>query len=703
MPSGQGAPPGAWVAFWRSVAKFQKSKINPWLALRNTIGVATPLFVGAAVGELGAGLIASTGALQVAFRDSDEPYPTRARLMLAGSAIAGIAVATGALGGNHALGAIVLAMLWAFATGMLVCLGQAAGDLGLMSLVLLVIYEAVPMPPERALLSGLAAFAGGLFQTALAVANWPIDPYGPPRRAMGDLYLELAHAMIAPAQATDSPPATPQTIAAYNALKALESDRSPEADRFRFLLSQAERMRLSQLALRRTRIRLVRDVPSPEACAIVDRFMAEASRIATFIGNALKSAEPAAVSAKDVAGLDALAEQLRSQESEMVADARAQMDALAGQLRSAVDVIASAAPVADAASVSPARKNIWRERAQTLRANLSFESAAFRHAVRLAICIGIGETVSHAAGVRRPYWIPMTIAIVLRPDFGATFSRGVLRLIGTFFGILLATGLVHVLPQSVYVHIAVVAAMIFVVRSFGAANYGVFATAITAMVVFLLWLNGVAPQPVMAARAVNTAAGGVIALAAYWIWPTWERHQVSETMARMLDGFRVYFDAMRENYTQRTAASAQELDRTRGAGRLARSNFEASVERATAEPGATPESVQLLGAMLASMHRFVQALLALEAAISASDVKPRVKFHKFAEDVDVTLRLLSAALRGQPVGARQLPDLREDHHALVHSPESEGTYALVNVETDRITNSLNTLAGEILRWISRQA
>ena len=55
-----------------------------------------------------------------------------------------------------------------------------------------------------------------------------------------------------------------------------------------------------------------------------------------------------------------------------------------------------------------------------------------------------------------------------------------------------------------------------------------FATAITAMVVFLIWLNGVAPIPVMATRAMNTAAGGVIALAAYWIWPTWERRQVSK-------------------------------------------------------------------------------------------------------------------------------------------------------------------------------
>ena len=45
----------------------------------------------------------------------------------------------------------------------------------------------------------------------------------------------------------------------------------------------------------------------------------------------------------------------------------------------------------------------------------------------------------------------------------------------------------------------------------------------------------------MRARAINTVAGGAIALIAYAVWPTWERHQVSEAMARMLDQFREYF------------------------------------------------------------------------------------------------------------------------------------------------------------------
>src|SRR5437868_11707188 len=95
----------------------------------------------------------------------------------------------------------------------------------------------------------------------------------------------------------------------------------------------------------------------------------------------------------------------------------------------------------------------------TLRANLSLESAAFRHAVRLAACVAIGEALGRGLGLRRSYWIPMTVAIVLKPDFSSTFSRGVLRLMGTFAGLLLATGLFHVLPSGVGAEVALIAVL----------------------------------------------------------------------------------------------------------------------------------------------------------------------------------------------------------------------------------------------------
>jgi hypothetical protein len=75
------------------------------------------------------------------------------------------------------------------------------------------------------------------------------------------------------------------------------------------------------------------------------------------------------------------------------------------------------------------------------------------------------------------------------------------------------------------------------------------------------------------------------------------------------------------------------------------------------------------------------------------------EFLIFARDVEKTLEQLATALRGVKVVARHLPDLREDHHRLVDSADSEMIrYALVNEETDRMTNSLNTLREQVLQW-----
>ena len=60
-------------------------------------------------------------------------------------------------------------------------------------------------------------------------------------------------------------------------------------------------------------------------------------------------------------------------------------------------------------------------------------------------------------------------------------------------------------------------------RWFGPANYGLSAVAISGVVVLLVALTGVDPQPAIEARAINTSIGGGLAMVAYLAWPTWER------------------------------------------------------------------------------------------------------------------------------------------------------------------------------------
>ncbi len=237
---------------------------------------------------------------------------------------------------------------------------------------------------------------------------------------------------------------------------------------------------------------------------------------------------------------------------------------------------------------------------------------------------------------------------------------------------------------------------------YGPANYGVLVTALTALVVLLFATTGVAPAELIGARALYTVIGGTIALAAYRIWPTWERTLVPEALARLFDAYRDYFQAVRDGYLhpglELDPGFTQRLDRVRQAGRLARTTLEASVARLRLEPGVAESRITALQTILVNSHCLIHAMMALEAGLRlrSQPVSPRPAFTVFANNVD-----FHTVLPGRVpcvvwlLRPGDLPDLREDHRALLQSGVSHAErYELVNVESDRVTNSLNTLALE---------
>jgi uncharacterized membrane protein YccC len=696
-----------WIAFWRTLTLLEWEKVVPGRAARNALGVALPLAAGFLLGSLPAGLVVSSGALNVCFTDGDDPYRHRARRMLLGTFLVGLAVLVGTLSGRNAALAIVIAGVWAFTSGMMVAISQPATDLGVVTLFTLIVYSAQPMEPHRAISVGLLAAAGGLFQTLLALALWPVNRFEPERRALANLFEELARAAASPAAASETPSASAHATEAHNTLASLGAIHTVEADRYRSLLNQGERMRLSLLTLARLRVRIGREKEQGDEPAALDRFFKLCASVLTAIGRSLRSNDSIDPRPDELDQIDALPEALRLSPvsvdspvlSALVSDTLHQMEALAGQLRSSVELASHATSEGQAEFERMQSRAPWTLRLRgslaTLRANLSLESAAFRHAVRLAVCVILAAAIGHAVSWQRTYWLPMTVAIVLKPDFSATFSRGVLRMAGTLAGLAFATALFHLFSTTVTAQIVLIGLLTFVLRSWGAANYGILTAAVSALVVLLIGLTGVSAKDVIAARAVNSIAGGTLALAAYWLWPTWERYRVNENVARLLDAYRDYFRLISEAYLK-PEAPPQALDGARQAARLARSNLEASVDRLSAEP--YPSQLAALNDMLASSHRLVHALMALEAGLHQSNfVPPRDAFRAFSHDVERTLYFLSASLRGSPIHPGDLPDLREDHQALLRSGDSHvERYALVNIETDRVTNSLNTLREQIV-------
>ena len=679
------------VPLWRSLIRFEPARIAPDIAIRNSIGIVLPLVLGTALGHPSAGAVGALGALNVCYSDSRDPYIARGGRMLLSSVLVALAVTIGSLSGHTKTTTVFASAVWAFGTAMLGVLGTKAADLGTISLVTLVVFSSRPLPLDTALESALVAFAAGLLETFLSVAVWPLGRYRPERQLIANLYRSLAKLASTPAGPGAPPPGSDQLIGTQDALTSLAQDHSLEADRYVFLLNQAERIRLSLLTLRRLHRRIAREEQGSEIAATLERILAMASLGLESVSNGVIQGKPIGAAQQ----LSDAARQFRERHDEdpppflaaLIRDAGHQIDALAGQLRSAARLSGN---IAHRESEKPWRLRFtgWRAR---LYANLSFESTVFRHAVRLALCVGVGEIIGLALNLQRTYWLPMTIAIVLKPDFTATFSRGILRIAGTFAGLLLATGLFHFLHTGISSDIALLAVFAFLLRWVGPANYGIFVIAISAFVVLLVAMTGVDPQPVIAARALNTAIGGALALVAYRAWPTWEYTHAGPALADLIEAYRNYFRAVADAYARKPDA---DLDGTRSRARVARANAEAFLGRIAAEPGITPLRANLLNTILVSSHGFVRAVMALESDLYGARPEPASQAAlDFEQNVDETLLALINALRASTPAPHNLPDLRAAHNLI------EDRYSLVGVETDRIVTSLNTLREQIAKLL----
>src|SRR6202030_1232065 len=154
----------------------------------------------------------------------------------------------------------------------------------------------------------------GLLQTALSAALWPVRRYDPERRAVAKFYLELANRASASWNATSAPLASVQSEQAQEALLGLGRDGDAESIRYRALLNQAERIRLTLLVLMRLRLRIEREISDYPGLAILDSYLQTASKILGHTSDSLTSqpsTEPQERVRDEARALDQFSAQLR--------------------------------------------------------------------------------------------------------------------------------------------------------------------------------------------------------------------------------------------------------------------------------------------------------------------------------------------------------------------------------------------------------
>jgi uncharacterized membrane protein YccC len=684
---------------WKKLPRFGPFRwgaVAPWRAARVAFGVVVPLTVGWMTGNVVYGAFTALGALPAGLASFQGE--TRSRLAVVVAASIGMALST-------FVGATVAAIspwllvpilaIWAYFTGLAVCLGPRASVAVLQWSIALLIAVGVPAGYKDAAVRACLVLAGGLFQAVLVAISWAVWPGSKERTALAASYrllADYASDLAANKFRGPSPAAFPATGALADANPLLSS-----AIRLTFvdLLEEAERIRasLASLAALAAHATDVRERGGDELRIL----LGTAAAALALMAQALTTPRAGRVHL-----LREVRQSLFYRSAPPTAPWRWAGEALLGQLRAVVRIIARLEAVRSQ-QLPQSGESVWRLEGSdgglgwmmiSLRANLTTHSEAGRHAIRLAAIAALAEAIVQALDFYQGRWAALTVLLVLRPDYASTLYSGVYRALGTAIGAALGAAAVLGHPGEAQ-QVATAGLFIAAAYAFFDLHYLLFTVFLTAFVISLLNLIGSPAMPIAEARFFETLLGACLALAGYLLWPTWEGATAQEKFARLVETHRDFANGLLRALSRPGILDASRLRALQAAARRARSDAEAATARLADEPLHAPLTPNLAETVIAVAARLGHASLGLHAFVlsqhsSIPGANPIVanRLDALGNGLDTAMTRLAYALRTLHA-PEPVPSLRPLHAALRAEPSLRGA-AVVGL-MDRLVDAVDTL------------
>jgi uncharacterized membrane protein YccC len=294
---------------------------------------------------------------------------------------------------------------------------------------------------------------------------------------------------------------------------------------------------------------------------------------------------------------------------------------------------------------------------------------AWTFTIRLMLCMGVAAALSQVVPLQRSYWVPLTVAVILKPDYGSVFARALQRGIGTVAGAVLGAAILAVVPFGPWllVPLGILAALL----PYGKArNFGLAATFLTPLVVLLIDLLTPDGWRLASDRAIDTLlAAGVVLLIGYAPWPvSWHAHLPAKFAATL----RVICDYMDESLVtawtggtpdgrggerQGGARGRQPPWRSRLRRRSSRalSDLRAEYQRTMSEPAAVSRRASALWPAVVALEELLDAVTATVVAIGRGAAPPPpAAVHQLTGELRAVAEAMDAGVELPPT-SRALP------------------------------------------------
>ncbi|WP_052397110.1 FUSC family protein [Streptomyces sp. NRRL F-5123] len=670
----------------RSGLKVERTRLEPLVALRAAAGVAIvvglalwlwspPVAASSAFGAFAAGV--------ATFQRSWRPRP-----VLALATGAGLAVSTflGYLAASHVVLFVLLLAVWSFGAGMAWALGPTTGMVSALTVAVMLVTVTLPTSALSALHHAALVGLGALVQAALIVV-FPIRRWGAQRDALADAFAaeadyarRLRHEPVVPFD--------PEALMAARAAAELtprQARRRP--DELHGQRALAERIRPVLASLADPTVGAAAEGPERDRAREV---LAVAAVVLDAVARSIRHGTPLEVPER----ADAL---LRSDApgAELTGSARRSATRLVSLLSAAVERAEGSGP-ADATGTAhllrPKAGELLPTAMRTVRRQVHWDAPVLRHALRLSVVACVGYVLGGALPLGHGYWAPMASVMVMRPDFTQTYERGVARFTGSLVGVALGTGITQSTHPGTYALAGLAVVSIGLMYLLMRSGYVVAQACVGAYVVFLLDMGGQQVEQTVRDRVLLTLLGGLLAMAAYAVFPAWETPRLRDRLAEWIEATSGYVAAVMDAHAdpgrRRHGAVRRALLDLRAAGAA----WDQAVARADAEPvrhrGVSRSAVRDADAALSAAGRVG---LVMEAHQPGKDAAPVPAAARFA----AALREATARAADQ-VRERRAPDWSALHAELARWPSDPAGDRVVRRGAELLVDTLDELA-EALR------
>ena len=666
--------------------------------LRTLVFVGGPIGVGILTGQSAVSAIAVLSALFVGMVDVGGAYRQKATAMMAATAgMTLMLLVANLVSGSPGL--VAVTTFWVmFAVGLSGLFGKMAATVSLSTSLIYIValakFAAFPTLSD-VLEQALLCFAGGLWAVVVSLSIWIQSPYLPAMRSVAACYAALGKFVETGRERTSGPldlkdwakrflqgqDSVTQTIAdARGVLSAIWTEGRAANLRGNQLIVLTENASQSINSV----LALVEQLSISSNHVIIEPFLVVIQEVQEKLATSFDQVAVSLMKPKrsiHLQDLDRALEDLihqqkvlrtRLKEGDIIAQAH-DFEALVsvGKIITILQALAEKAhqgaqvvqDLHQGKEGSLLKLELYRpiqsrrSALDVLRDNMTFDSTLFRHALRLALVTTLAELIASLGHVPNGYWITITAVVALKPDFGSTTQTTVQRVLGTTLGGLIGIAIVVLVHQPLLIGICLLGLLVAAI-AVRPLSYSLFILLLTPVVVLLLNVTGKGGWEIGLVRAVDSLAGGALALlGSYLLFPSWEKFQVGKQLRTTVNANLAYFQAVAGIYTAESDLPANALRHAYQQAAVENANAATAVQRRLGEPRHVQGKVEPTTTALFYIRRFFNSVTTLaEHYAELSEQYQCSEFNQFTEAVIEILKNLADSLRlGQSPGA--LPEL----------------------------------------------